>query len=358
MPHVALKYVEMNRLTREFHASLNFDNLGVLLRSVGVRLEDITTAGGGLYGTIRTVLDDAQDRNWLTELLKYIVANPGQYGPSLARASQDALDILAQRRAHNVGPDDPTGALTMQNGEPFVDRDLLRPKFSDFVNAESACKVFIVRGHPASGKSHLWFYFNHLASAAPRDHRIYIDVNTMGPDPVGARDLIGKLALRMSLDMALLSTDEFAQEPRIAEKMCDWFVGQAQAFQQENQRWWIVIDGLNAPFLTAGAIDLVLKLAIAIARDEAPSCYLLLLGLTEPIPPSIGDLVIDENLAGLTKADISTYIDRFANALGRPLAPTALRAVTERMLAGQSFPYGHTEMRTIKSRLRQLRSIF
>lgn len=361
MSRVNFKPAEIHRLARDFNAAFgSFDTLRYALHVVGQNLDVVVKPNLRLNEAILSVLIEAQNRNWLRRLLRSIIASRASYGDDLAGACKAAITLLARRRLtmRPYSPTNPMAALLMENGEPFVDRDALRPKFSDFVHASARSRVFVVRGPTAVGKSHLWYFFNHLAEPARTDFRAYVDIATMAPGPVGARQLMTRMADRMRLDTSLLSTDRFAQHPRIAEKMCDWFIGQAQAFQQDGHRWWIAIDALDKPFVTGGAIELTLKLATAVARQEVQSCFLLLLGLNEPLPLVIKNMVEDENLESLSSADVSAYISRLAMSLGKRIEPDALQVVTSKTLSGLALPYGHAEMDVIKHRLKQLPSLF
>jgi hypothetical protein len=351
---IELSQSEMNELAQKFHESRNLDSLEQLLSIVNRSIQDIAPEVQ-LKKTIDRVLADAQKNGWLEALLNEVVSDTEKYGDNFSSACQKALKILARRRFEYVlfSPENPCEALLMKNGEPLVDRDHLRADFRRIVENNLPNRVVIVRGPSAAGKSHLWFYCRHMAPDDPAFGQVCLDIGKMTPDQVTAHYLMQAFADKMRLTAASLSSDELAQEARIAEKLCNWFIGQSQTFHTDRKRWWIVLDTLNSPRLSAGALDFVHKLAIAIARDEVQCSHLLLLGLPDPVPHELTDLALEVDLAGLTEDDIRSYISQYAQRSRRTLDPDGLDLLVQTAVKDQSHPYGHEEMRAIRQWLKK-----
>jgi hypothetical protein len=211
-----------------------------------------------------------------------------------------------------------------------------------------------VRGEPASGKSHLALFITHLVEGEDEVNLAPIDLSRIGSDTIGPRDVMYKLALSMGLDDTGMTSDYLAQEARVAEKLCDWFIGQSQRFRRDKKRWLVVIDGLNLPSVGPGTLDLVDRLVISTARGELFNVKLVLLGWESPLPAIVINEVEDHRLNALLDSDLRQYIERLAIRMGRQLEPNGIDALAEFVLEQLRPPYGHEGLLAIRQRLRQL----
>jgi hypothetical protein len=354
MPRITIDNALLQQLVAEMDRSLTLGDLGVLVGDLGDDIANIAPEGTK-RARMQKVALTAHARGWLAELADFIIGDEQRFGANLVGVCQGVKAQWEQRRkaAAAQAPDDPKSALVLANGAPFVDREDTRPLIDRLVR-DQAPRVMVVRGEAASGKSHLAMFVAHLLEGEDDTQFVTVDLSRMSADSIGPCELMRKLVLVMGLDGSSLTSDETAQDARIAEKYCDWMIGQSQKFKQQQKTWLLVLDGLNRPNVTPGALELVDRLSIAAARGELLNMKLLLLALGAPVPAFIVNEVEDHQLLPLGAADLRKYVVALAGVLRRELEPQGIDELTGYVLDTLQPPFGHDGLMGIRQRLREL----
>ena len=116
----------------------------------------------------------------------------------------------------------------------------------------------------------------------------------------------------------------------------------------------ILLDSLNQPKVSSGALELVDRLIIAAAQGDLVNTCLIVLALPTAVPSSVAVDVEDHRLQALSVTDLQKYIADLAACLGRTLDPTAKSFLEERVLGSLLPPFNHDSMGAIGRRLREL----
>jgi hypothetical protein len=302
------------------------------------------------------VLNHAVAQQWFAELADTVVQDPTNWGAPLAAEMQAALADwrAAERELAPQSPREPKAALVLYNQAPFVDRSAQRDPLDRLLTFQHQ-RVMVVRGVPATGKTHLVQFIRHLVEGREQLFVAPLYLGETSDDQIGPRELMQRLADRMGLSMAALSSDTQAQEARLAEKLCDAFIGQTQAFRKTGDHWVLVLDGLNSPKLSPGAKDLVDRLIIAAARGDLSNVCLVLLALDAAVPAQVAHDVDEHQLLPLAPQDLREHVQALAQRLGRTLDDAGADGLVQGyLLDGLSLPPGHEAMDQINKRLRRL----
>ena len=354
MPRVALPDAEWKLLYDELRGSLDPVNLRMLTLLCGRAVESVT-AEKLWPAMLVNVLQKAQQQMWLSELLAAVIADPVTFGgPTVAacaraRAAWDLVEAISAP----YSPRDPKSALLLFNRAPFVDRQQQRPAIDAIVRQRGE-RVLVIRGERGVGKSHLGALVRHIVEDDPAVRVANVRIDEMQTDNVGPMDIMSDLADGMGIASAARNWDTMAQEARQAEKLCRWFCGQTQAFVAPRERWVLVIDGIDHPKVSQGALDLIDRLTIAAARGELVNVGLLLIGLPTPAPAHVANDVVEHTLSWLTSADYREYVNALARVLGRNVDPAGVENIVEFVLENTKFPLGRDGMATVAKRLRDV----
>lgn len=295
---------------------------------------------------------------WLGELLHAVIQSP-DYGAPLIEACKTALLAWekAEAQAAPYAPTDPKSALILFNDAPFVDRVDQRPHVQGLVQRLGR-RVLIVRGDPATGKTHTALFVRHLVEQNPGAVQMapirLQEVIAEDGERVTATDLMRAIANRLHLSTEDARWDAMAQDARKAEKLTLWLEEQTALLRTRNESWLLVMDSLNHPRVGSGALELVDRLIISGSRGDLVNVGLILLALPTPPPAHVANDVLDITLPPLTETDFRTHVTELARLMQRELAPTGAAVMLDYVLKGLSFPLGHDGMDLAGQRLREL----
>jgi len=358
MARIALSDDEFQRLLAQFEQSLDEPELTALCALCGYRTDTLTEVRIWPAMAVQ-VLRRAEAGLWLGDLLILIV-NSASVGAPLVAACMRALAAWrkAEAQAGPYSPRDPKAALMLFNDAPFVDRIDQRPFVHGLVQRLGR-RVMIVRGEPATGKTHTGLFVRHLVEqnqpgAGQVVQMAPIRLHEMGGERIGAIDLMTEIADRLGFATQDENWDAMAQEARQAEKLTRWLEVQTASLRTRHQSWLLVIDSLNHPRVGSGALELVDRLIISGSRGDLVNVSLLLLAHPTPPPAHVAGDVLDITLQALTETDFRTHVVALAQAMHRKLHDDGAAQMVEFLLKGLSFPLGHDGMVVAADRLRQL----
>jgi hypothetical protein len=353
MAGISLTDAELQALLRQFGDSLDPNGLESLCLLCKRPRHTLTSET--LWPAMAVaVLSRAERDMWLGELLRVVIDSP-TLGTPLIDACRSALSAWRQAevRAERYAPRDPKSALMLFNDAPFVDRVAQRQHVQGLVQRLGR-RVMIVRGDPATGKTHTGLFVRHLVEPIQGVQMAPVRLDEIGGERIGAIDLMTEIADRMGFTVQRDTWDALAQEARQAEKLTRWLEVQTAALRVRQQSWLLVIDSLNHPRVGSGALELVDRLIISGSRGDLVNVSLLLLALPGPPPAHVANDVLDITLQPLTQTDFRTHAIELAKVMQRDLADAGADEMTDYLLRGLSFPLGHDGMEEAGRRLRQL----
>ena len=344
---------EFQRLYAQLGESLDPPGLAALCNLCGRPAHTLTTVA--IWPAMaEAVLRRAELDRWLGELLTVIIDTPTLGAPLIAAGTRALAEWhKAEARAERYAPSDPKSALMLFNDAPFVDRIDQRQHVQGLVQRVGR-RVMIVRGDPATGKTHTGLFVRHLVEQDASVQMAPVRLQEIGGERSGAIDLMTEIADRMGFSTQSEHWDSMAQEARQAEKLTRWLEVQTASLRNRQQSWLLVIDSLNHPRVGSGALELVDRLIISGSRGDLVNVGLLLLALPTPPPAHVAGDVLDITLPPLTEADFRTHVVALAKVMQRDLADAGASAMVEFLLKDLSFPLGHEGMDVAGQRLRQL----
>lgn len=344
---------EFQRLLSQLEQSLDPPGLNALCTLCG-RPAHTLTAEAIWPAMAVQVLRRAELDLWLGDLLKVIIDSPTLGAPLIDACTRaQAAWRKAEALAGPYSPRDPKSALMLFNDAPFVDRVDQRQHVQGLVQRLGR-RVMIVRGDPATGKTHTGLFVRHLVEQNQNVQMAPVRLQEMGGERIGAIDLMTEIADRMGFSTQGEQWDLLAQEARQAEKLTRWLEVQTASLRARQQSWLLVIDSLNHPRVGSGALELIDRLIISGSRGDLVNVSLLLLALPTPPPAHVAGDVLDITLQALTENDFRTHVVALAEAMQRDLASAGATAIVDFLLKGLSFPLGHDGMNLAGQRLRQL----
>jgi hypothetical protein len=358
MAGITLPDVEFQALLWQFGQSLDPPTLGSLCTQCRHPPYTLTTLSSEAPWPAMavTVLRRAELDMWLGELLEVIVNS--DLGAPLIDACRRGLIAWrkAEAQAERYSPRDPKSALMLFNDAPFVDRVDQRQHVQLLVQRQGR-RVMIVRGEPASGKTHTGLFVRHLVERDQNLQMAPVRLQEMGGERISAIDLMTEIADRMGFSTQGEQWDTMAQEARQAEKLTRWLEARTASISATQKSWLLVIDGLNHPRVGSGALELIDRLIISGSRGDLVKVSLLLLALPTPPPAHVAGDVLDITLSPLTETDFRTHALALAKAMQRNLPDGGPALIVNFLLKGLSFPLGHDGMDEAGKRLRQLPAV-
>lgn len=344
---------EFQSLLMQMQESLDPPGLGALCNLCGRPMHTLT-ADAIWPAMAVAVLRRAELDRWLGELLTVIVNTPSLGAPVIAACTRAlAAWRKAEARAERYSPGDPKSALMLFNDAPFVDRVAQRQYVQELVQRVGR-RVMIVRGEPATGKTHTGLFVRHLVEQNANVQMAPVRLQEMGGERIGAIDLMTEIADRMGFSTQGEQWDSLAQEARQAEKLTRWLEVQTASLRTRQHSWLLVIDSLNHPRVGSGALELIDRLIISGSRGDLVNVGLLLLALPTPPPAHVAGDVLDITLPPLTETDFRTHVVALAKVMQRDLEDAGAGAMVEFLLKDLRFPLGHDGMDLAGQRLRQL----
>lgn len=308
----------------------NIADFGIVLASAGRSIDACSSAGELNRTRIFKSVETASREGWIASLLAGVeqdhVAGRPRFRaghPLLKEAARlrDLLDARAEEIELAAGGN-PENALVVFS-RPFINRSTFRVDLSHFANAGNS-KVFAITGPRFSGRSHYWYLIRHYGETKSKAHLALVDLSERNVDACGPRKLMELLAGQMGLDVTSMPADSLAQDARICEKLTTWLIGQSRAFAKKGENWWIGFDGLDKPQTGQGAIDLMSDLAVAIENGLLKHTRLFLIGLNRPLPPAIDRFVFREQVTGLNRSELRSYLSALVAARGGTIEDAAL----------------------------------
>lgn len=241
-------------------------------------------------------------------------------------AALKALVTRLRRPAYWAPPDaagdmDPHEAIVLGRAA-FVNRADLRQKLRDFT-APSAFtpRVLIVRGDEPCGKSYTYEFLLHLVKTQASVRLQWLALKEGYETP---RDVVAAVFSLLDFDESRLPklTDN-PQQARIAPLLTA-FRGQ---LAKMTERFWLVIDDLNAPGVTREVRETAFALAAAAEKAKSDHLWVVLLGYNDRLEDPSLRWVAQEDARFPDRECVATHLSCLAAASGKPLTPERAKEI-------------------------------
>ncbi|MGP6089601.1 effector-associated domain EAD1-containing protein [Antarctobacter jejuensis] len=341
---------DLHRLLLDLYQSVN--NLRLAVSIAGRNIEDVSTAGTRPEIFLEVIVN-AYSQGWLEDLLEAIFDQQETGG------HQVALDRLADltNRIWPIGQQgDPHNHLLMTN-LAFVNRNRLRETVAQMAD-EQGPSVVVLRGARLVGTSYCRQMITHVAREHEGIKALHLDLDLLGGD-LSPETVMKSIALLARFDDPPTRNDLLRQDGRpdvqsaqLALALSTWFIGQATAYIEENDRaFWLVLDNSHRESVPPATADMIRRLVRLIGSGTTPRLAMFLLGSGDQMAQD-GFHVQEVDVPPLGRPDIEDFLNKVKSAGGSmggyADVPTAVEAIT------QNCDFANPEMSTLNSVTQQL----
>lgn len=278
------------------------------------------------------IVSIARRRGSFPDLHANIISQFGQMG------DHEELDQLARliegprRRAGSYRPADPYRARLV--GE-FTRRAVFN-RFdlrSNCAKMTAGMPVLFIVGERLSGKSHSWYYVQHIADVEGHV-AVLIDVADMwGSAPCTAAELLGAIADQLGITVDLRASDQVQPDtwPRL---LVGKLVGMLPSLPDDGRRRWILIDGVDRTNVTPDAIGLVEALARAAEQRRLRGLQLIVTGYSGALvatPPADRGV---EHIQPIDRPEVERFFKDVGDDYGKKVDPPFLSSLMNTLYTG------------------------
>jgi hypothetical protein len=278
-----------------------------------------------------TMLKDAHARSRLGELLREVLSHK----PALHTTIEAAFGPVALAGAPSwYTCADPYGARLISSGavRVQVDRSGLSQALREVVR--DGLPVCSIRGGAGSGKSHSWFLIQHVAKHVAREVNndvdlLRIDIEKEWKAAFEAAEFVGMLARRLDMPASFV-TEEFTNPQRVSHELAGLFVRNFRALPPRQR--WLIVDGLDRPFVTDSARVFIGLLANAAANGELPGLRLFVTGYEAEFDQDVLDVLCEEQIGPIECHHVEHFFQEVASHSGQTLVEGEAQALAARTL--------------------------
>jgi hypothetical protein len=280
----------------------------------------------------RDIVDIAYREGTFAELHANVIAKFGLKG------DHEELDALA-RMVQSPG----VQVSSYRSADPYrarlVGQFSQRAVFNRFdlrsncANMSQGMPALFIVGESQTGKSHSWYYVQHIAEA--EGHlAILIDIEDMwGSAKCTATGLMGAIIDQLGITLNLTATDE-VQPDTWPKLLVGRLVGKLSDLPDDSRRRWIVIDGVNRPNVTSDAIGLAESLAAAAEKGRLKNLQLIITGyngelIANPLP---GTGI--EHIQAIDRPEVERFFLDIGDDYGQTVDGGFLSSLMEKLYAG------------------------
>ncbi len=145
--------------------------------------------------------------------------------------------------------------------------------------------------------------------------------------------------------LKLLLNDD-PTDAQAADRFVDWLVGNAAGFPPGDE-YWLALDGLNKDGAATVRDTLVPQLLKAVANGNLPQVKFFLLGDNGKRVRDARRIVLHEDTASLTAAEVRLFFRDFGAEKGWALSDADLDAMIRDAIGERQPPFDHTAMEEI-----------
>ncbi|HEU5469084.1 MAG TPA: hypothetical protein VFV67_00410 [Actinophytocola sp.] len=272
-----------------------------------------------------TLTRDAFDAGRLEDLVRAVRARVPAAASALDRvltapaASAPWYTPLERHMSMLVGP----GCRRALIDRAGLRRAVLRMLQEDY-------PILAITGGPGSGKSYSRHLIQHIVTNPTLTcDFVAIDIENDWYDDVRAADLVRALASRLGLASIDFSADHVEQS-RAVRELVHQLVGRFRTLPARLR--WIFIDGLDRPWVRPCVHIAVAQLAKEVESGQLRDTRLVVTGHPGDFCPEVLDVLLVEQLTGLTEHHLREFFHEIADAVGHSLTPEELTGMVNDVL--------------------------
>jgi hypothetical protein len=230
---------------------------------------------------------------------------------------------------------------------PFINRSKLRVNLDALTRVDNRYKVLALTGQKGTGKSYTWHFIEHVAA----EHGVIpviLDIS-QGQELDEACETIVE---QMKLDVDRMRNEVLIDAPakeRVGKKFANWLARTTAARRPE--KWWLALDGLDEADRPSQELDEhLVQWLIKGVRQNLNFTQVVLIMLGAEVPPDalLTPFVLDERLEKMTRTDITSFVDKYAESIGRSLNPNELEETTKAIAGELIGPFNGKQMLEIR----------
>lgn len=216
----------------------------------------------------------------------------------------------------------PFDACLLHPGQvPIWGRRKLRTTAKDLFSARGK-RILVVDGGPRTGRSHSWWFINHVAAFHGADVHWWDMAKRPGATPGDVGRLIG---LACGWDLATLP-GQHAQPNQWAEEVGEWVAARVRGAARTTV---LIFDNSSAVGLAPETKELLTYLAGKAAL--VPKLRLVFLAHKDRLDPMAGPVAEFDTTAAPAKTDFYSFLDAYSKHNGYAVSPAALTWLTDRI---------------------------
>jgi hypothetical protein len=208
---------------------------------------------------------------------------------------------------------DPYAACYL-DGELMIDREPLRNTVKKLVRDQNP-RVLSVRGKGRSGKSHTFYFLEHIAGKERNFEAILVDLKDEPSAEFRPNMLIRSILRLMGRNQSVVGIplrEDSGSPARWVKELADYLVGEIKSSQKT---WLIVLDGFADKDLELNTRDLVRQLVMRAAREQLLRIALLD-SADDLLPPAVAGRLVDETIESFTRDHLRAFFKTFALTVG------------------------------------------
>jgi hypothetical protein len=246
----------------------------------------------------------------------------GYQDPVLQAKAMPLVQRMSARRPQGAVPQGDPYAACYLEGKLMIDREPLRKAVKKLVREQNP-RVLSVRGAVQSGKSHTFYYLEHISGKERNFEIITVDLKDEPSAEFRPNMLIRSILRLMGRNQSVIAIpkpEDSASPARWVKDLAEYLVGEIKSSQKT---WLIVLDGFADPDLDPNTRDLVRQLVGRAAKEQLLRVALLD-SADDLLPPDVAGRLADETIESFTRDHLRAFFKSFALTIGGQTATPEL----------------------------------
>lgn len=264
------------------------------------RLYDIILNAGNYRIEVETVVDKANDDDWVPFLIQAAMDDQPQ-APRLQAFLTKHPDLDPANGPQPVA--DYVMAHVLRGKRYFIDRKDLRLALKE-MRSNDPRRVLVVNGERLSGKTYTRELISFLSEKTPKHRAVYIDLDKYVYEAPNLTETIGQ---QMGMDTNNIPKQDDEQKARWVQRLVGWII--TRVVNPGDITYWFVFDGFREQTLLPETKDWIDELAVQ-AETNVPQCRVVLLNYKETLPLQISDYVSREEIKPIGRDELLDFFEQ------------------------------------------------
>lgn len=287
------------------------------------RQYDIILNGGNYREVVETVVDTANDGDWIWFLIKAALDDQ-PLAPHLLAFVAKHPDLNPANAPKPIA--DHVMAYVLRGQRYFIGRKELRLALKE-MRSKDPRRVLIVNGDRISGKTYTRELISFLSENTPHHRTVYIDLDKYVYEAPNLTETIGQ---QMGMDANIMPKQEDEQKARWVQRLVGWII--ARVVNPGDTTYWFVFDGFREQTLLPETKDWIDELAVQ-AETNVPQCRVVLLNYKESLPLQISDYVNREQIKPIGRVELLDFFEQLNSDHQKKYASEHLSGNVETILS-------------------------